>query len=159
MGQLLVIIMAMKQFAHDLATSLLAFAGIFCVFGALVIASTFINIGHPDIAVLKPRNSGLDDNVEYLFALVIAATSLIFMGLYAFSGRIKRKLSHTVPWIVAAAIECALMLTTMLEKHANGIEPQPVSFYAQGLLQVLLFIPLILGYSLHSKHSSKMVKK
>jgi hypothetical protein len=133
--------MKTSQIIKDNASlAILAAATVFIsLFATLLITLLPINIE----PIFRPRNSGLNDWVNYFTNMGIILGLLAYIALLVYFFK-KQKLRATIPWIVAAIFEIALLAVSILD-HSRGHYPYTLSEHATGWMQIFVVLPLAAG--------------
>lgn len=145
-----------RQLFKDFINYALLFAA-FIFLGVLIIFTVGFfdaNLLNSVPYLLAPNDSGLSDHIRYaetvgaIFGLLIYLAYLIYLAT--------KTLSKTaIPWTIATVVELALLILSLVDRSL-GHAPYVASDYAVTWLQLVVVIPLIVGYFyLASKNSSK----
>ena len=135
---------------HQLAKDFIKYALLFlaCIFLGVIIIFTFGMLWAGLLSTvphfLAPHDSGLSDHIRYaetvgaMLGLVLYVAYLVYLAA--------KKMSRTaMPWIVAALTELTLLLVSLADRSL-GHAPYIASGYAVTWLQLVVLVPLIVGY-------------
>lgn len=103
--------------------------------------------------LFAPKNSGLDDHIMYA-GTVGALLGVVGYGLYLGYLALKKRMSTTMPWLVAAFVEMVLLLTSLINRSISQT-PYMLSDYALTWLQVIVLVPVVGSYLWFMSRSSK----